>query len=108
MAMKVIRFYPIWFLGIVVMLGTGARNASAISCLEAIIELMPCQDYLLGSSSGVTVLCCEGAQELNQIASYSSERRNLCECFKTTAAAMGVNADWAKLLPIQGQIQEIE
>lgn len=36
-------------------------DADAISCTEAITKLLPCQNFLLGGSGGITAPCCQAA-----------------------------------------------
>ncbi|KAG8385773.1 hypothetical protein BUALT_Bualt03G0080100 [Buddleja alternifolia] len=75
-------------------------RVSAISCTEAVTKLMPCQPFLLGTASSVTVPCCQGAVSLSQlIGSKPGELKSTCECLKQAAASMGVNVDRAKQLP---------
>ncbi|XP_011096024.1 probable non-specific lipid-transfer protein 3 [Sesamum indicum] len=96
---KKLEFSAVWVVGLLV-LAVGTSQVSAISCLDAITRLMPCQSYLLGFSSSVSVQCCQGAASLNQlVGSDRGQLKPLCQCLKQTAVSIGVNVDRAKQLP---------
>ncbi|THG01421.1 hypothetical protein TEA_023609 [Camellia sinensis var. sinensis] len=71
---------------------------ATITCQDAIMKLLPCEQYLLGNG-GITVPCCPGAQNLNQMANSTADRQAVCACFKQVGPSLGVNVDRAKQLP---------
>ncbi|KAI3456492.1 hypothetical protein Pfo_013155, partial [Paulownia fortunei] len=94
-----VEYGSIWIVGLLI-LAVATNRVSAISCVEAITKLMPCQPFLLGIGSDVTVPCCQGAESLNQLAgSKPDQLKTMCECFKQAATSMGVDVDRAKQLP---------
>lgn len=89
----------LWIAGLLI-LGVATNSASGISCGEAITKLIPCEPFLLGWSSSVSVSCCSGAASLNQlVGSDPSQLKGLCVCLKQAATSMGVNAANAKHIP---------
>ncbi|KAK4439376.1 hypothetical protein Salat_0272500 [Sesamum alatum] len=97
---KKLEFSSVWVVGLLVLAVGTSRPVSAISCLDAVTRLMPCQPFLLGASSSVTVPCCQGAESLNQLAgSDRGQLKTLCQCLKQAAVSIGVNVDRAKQLP---------
>ncbi|XP_068322073.1 non-specific lipid-transfer protein 1-like [Pyrus communis] len=71
-----------------------------ITCQQALMDLMPCKEYLTGSGPGTPpITCCSGVQTVYTAASTRECRRNLCECFKKAAAGMPINPDRLKQLP---------
>ncbi|KAI4295975.1 hypothetical protein L6164_035968 [Bauhinia variegata] len=78
---------------------SNAIEINEISCTQALVELLPCKDYLMGSGPDQPpVACCQNAQALYQQATSTQIRRDLCNCLKNAAAQMGVNVDRAKNL----------
>ncbi|KAL2475709.1 AAI domain-containing protein [Abeliophyllum distichum] len=73
-----------------------AVPANAISCTEALTDLLPCQTFLLGFSD-ITVPCCEGANALLQSYTNSTktDRKSVCECVKQAALSFNINEDRA-------------
>ncbi|KAI8000384.1 hypothetical protein LOK49_LG09G01448 [Camellia lanceoleosa] len=71
---------------------------ATITCQDAIMKILPCEQYLLGNG-GITVPCCQGAQNLNQMANSTADRQAVCACFKQVGPPLGVNVDRAKQLP---------
>ncbi|CAK9181701.1 unnamed protein product [Ilex paraguariensis] len=92
-------------LGLVVVLGVIAGPVNAIPCQNALVKLLPCEPFLVGSAESVSVPCCQSVEALNQIATSKPERQSLCECFKKAAPAMGVKVDRAKELPDLCKVQ---
>lgn len=72
--------------------------ACSISCQDAVTKILPCEPYLLGFG-GVSVPCCQGVAELNQLASSKPELKALCICLKQAAQSFHINADRARQLP---------
>ncbi|KAK3036962.1 hypothetical protein RJ639_030927 [Escallonia herrerae] len=96
-----------WVLGLLVLALVSNQAANAISCQEGLTNLLPCQPFLLGAG-GITVPCCQGAQALNLRATSSLDRKNLCECFKRAAPAMGVQVERARQLPLLCKIKTVK
>ncbi|KAL7212310.1 hypothetical protein ACSBR2_015065 [Camellia fascicularis] len=71
---------------------------ATITCQDAILKILPCEQYLLGNGD-ITVPCCQGAQNLNQMANSTADRRAVCACFKQVGPSVRVNVDRAKKLP---------
>ncbi|KAF1002385.1 non-specific lipid-transfer protein AP10-like [Apium graveolens] len=84
-------------MGLVVLTLT-VSPASSISCQDAVTKILPCELYLLGFGD-VSVPCCQGVAQLNQIASSKSELKSLCICLKQAAQQFHINADRARQLP---------
>ncbi|KAL6546797.1 hypothetical protein OROMI_022518 [Orobanche minor] len=90
----------VWSLVLLILVVAPMSRVSAISCMDAITKLMPCQPFLLDRGNGVTVPCCQGAESLSQmVGSKPDELKTTCQCFKQAAAAMGVNVTRAQQLP---------
>ncbi|KAI3988048.1 hypothetical protein MKX01_011837 [Papaver californicum] len=73
----------------------------AVSCGDAVSDLVPCGSYLMSSGSSTpTKECCDGARKLNQLATTTADRQSLCACLKQTGPSFGVKVDKAKQLPV--------
>ncbi|CAI9783956.1 unnamed protein product [Fraxinus pennsylvanica] len=72
--------------------------ANAISCTQALTDMLPCQAFLMGIGD-VTVPCCQGVQALIQSVSSQADRKSVCECLKQAAFSANVNQERAKELP---------
>ncbi|GLU15225.1 hypothetical protein SLE2022_317340 [Rubroshorea leprosula] len=79
------------------MVGSRCVHAT-ISCPEAIITLTPRVPFLTGVSPSPSAFCCEGVSKLNDEASTTQDRRELCNCLKGVAPSFGVNPEIAKEL----------
>ncbi|GLU15209.1 hypothetical protein SLE2022_317190 [Rubroshorea leprosula] len=87
----------LWILGlgiILAMVGSHCVHAT-ISCPEAIITLTPCVPFLTGVSPSPSAFCCEGVSKLNDEASTTQDRQDLCNCLKGAAPSFGVNPERA-------------
>lgn len=92
-------FVPLMALGLLVT-ASGARQINDIGCNEAIFDLLPCHDYLVGSSQGEpTPYCCQAANTIFQRADTTQVRRTLCVCFEQAFPMFGINPDQARQLP---------
>ncbi|KAL6284021.1 hypothetical protein ACE6H2_014950 [Prunus campanulata] len=99
MEMKLMGWSLIVF-GLVVMVLNNACPANGITCQEALMTLMPCEPYLVGSGPGSpAVPCCAGVQTLVSEATSTEIRRNLCECLKTAAAGMKIDPARLNAIP---------
>ncbi|KAI8001460.1 hypothetical protein LOK49_LG09G01451 [Camellia lanceoleosa] len=87
-----------WVIVILALTASSVTVNATITCQDAILKILPCEPYLLGISD-VTVPCCQGAQNLNQMANSTADRRAVCACFKQVGPSLGVNVDRAKKLP---------
>jgi hypothetical protein len=87
-------------------LNASGRPSNDISCTDAIIDLLPCQPFLVSPGPALpTDACCQGAQTVLQQATTTEVRKSLCECFKNAAKGLGVNPENAKQLPSFCKIQ---
>lgn len=98
------RSLSAWVVGLVIV-ASAASYANALSCEEAIVILLPCQDYLVRPSAKLTVPCCQAASSLNSMVHSKPDLRNLCGCLKQAASALHVIVDKAKSLPQNCHIQ---
>ncbi|KAM1456231.1 hypothetical protein ACFX10_005350 [Malus domestica] len=96
MEMKLVIFF-----GLMVMVLNHASPANGdITCQEALMDLMPCKEYLTGSGPGTPPIgCCIGVKTVSDAATTRECRRNLCECFKKAAAGIPINPDRLRHLP---------
>nr|XP_004513726.2 non-specific lipid-transfer protein A-like [Cicer arietinum] len=76
-----------------------ARQIDDISCLKAIVSLVPCVPFLTGLGSAPSALCCAAANSVFQKADIVQARRDLCQCLKGASSKFRVNSDKAKQLP---------
>ncbi|THF98831.1 non-specific lipid-transfer protein 1-like [Camellia sinensis] len=83
---------------ILALIASSVTVNATITCQDAILKILPCEQYLLGNG-GITVPCCQGAQNLNQMANSTADRQAACACFKQVGPSLGVNVDRAKQLP---------
>ncbi|KAL7242961.1 hypothetical protein ACSBR1_015382 [Camellia fascicularis] len=83
---------------ILALIASSVTVNTTITCQDAILKILPCEPYLLGIGD-ITVPCCQGAQNLNQMANSTADRRAVCACFKQVGPSLGVNVDRAKKLP---------
>ncbi|XP_059440681.1 non-specific lipid-transfer protein A-like [Corylus avellana] len=81
-------------------LNASGRPSNDISCMSALISLLPCQSFLVGSGpASPTAACCLGAQNVLNQATTPESRKVLCECFKKAGKDMGVKPEKAKQIP---------
>ncbi|KAL7212301.1 hypothetical protein ACSBR2_015057 [Camellia fascicularis] len=83
---------------ILALIASSVTVNATITCQDAILKILPCEPYLLGIGD-ITVPCCQGAQNLNQMVNSTADRRAVCACFKQVGPSLGVNVDRAKKLP---------
>lgn len=78
--------------------GHPAPASDDITCQQAIMDLMPCQPFLISKpgAGNPSNACCLGAQNVFQQAKTTQNRRDLCECFKKAAAQLGVKTGRAQ------------
>ncbi|CAL0324778.1 unnamed protein product [Lupinus luteus] len=93
-----------FFLSIMILgLLDGTSNASRINditCGEVGPLILPCVPFLQGSGPGQpSTSCCSGDRSVFDRATFTQNRRALCECFKQVAPFIGVNPDRSKQLP---------
>ncbi|KAL3627440.1 hypothetical protein CASFOL_028803 [Castilleja foliolosa] len=94
------EYSSILIVGLLVLAVGPMSRVSAISCIDTITMLMPCQPFLMGNGNDVTVPCCQGAESLSQLVSSNrNELKDTCQCIKQAAAAMGVDVARAKQIP---------
>ncbi|KAJ8774355.1 hypothetical protein K2173_011604 [Erythroxylum novogranatense] len=72
---------------------------AAVTCDEAITSLLPCLPYLIGTNNDPAPTCCIAVKSLNDQASTTPIRRDLCYCFQNAAKSFHVNPEKAKSLP---------
>ncbi|KAI8001457.1 hypothetical protein LOK49_LG09G01459 [Camellia lanceoleosa] len=87
-----------WVMVILALIASSVTVNATITCQDAILKLLPCEPYLLGIGD-ITVPCCQGAQNLNQMVNSTADRRAVCACFNEVGPSLGVNVDRAKKLP---------
>ncbi|KAI8001143.1 hypothetical protein LOK49_LG09G01463 [Camellia lanceoleosa] len=87
-----------WVMVILALIASSVTVNATITCQDAILKLLPCEPYLLGIGD-ITVPCCQGAQNLNQMVNSTADRRAVCACFNQVGPSLGVNVDRAKKLP---------
>ncbi|GMP73368.1 hypothetical protein CsSME_00031145 [Camellia sinensis var. sinensis] len=87
-----------WVIVILALIASSVTVNATITCEDAILKILPCEPYLSGIGD-VSVPCCQGAQNLNQMANSTADRRAVCACFKQVGPSLGVNVDRAKTLP---------
>ncbi|KAL7242959.1 hypothetical protein ACSBR1_015380 [Camellia fascicularis] len=87
-----------WVMVILALIASSVTVNATITCQDAILKILPCEPYLLGIGD-ITVPCCQGAQNLNQMVNSTADRRAVCACFKQVGPSLGVNVDRAKKLP---------
>ncbi|WCJ37332.1 hypothetical protein M5689_018480 [Euphorbia peplus] len=75
------------------------KNVKAISCGEAIAALSPCNSYLAGNDELPSPICCMSVLKINEQATTTQVRKDLCVCFEEVAPKVGVKTDKAKDLP---------
>ncbi|XP_059435678.1 non-specific lipid-transfer protein AP10-like [Corylus avellana] len=81
-------------------LNASGRPSNDISCTDAVIDLLPCQSFLVSYGPALpTDACCQGAQAVLNQATTIEIRKSLCECFKKVGKDMNVNPEKAKQLP---------
>ncbi|CAK7343590.1 unnamed protein product [Dovyalis caffra] len=74
-------------------------NVEALSCSVVAGDLAQCIGYLRNGGQ-VPGPCCQGVAALNNAAKTTQDRRDACNCIKTTAAKVGgVNPNNAAALP---------
>ncbi|CAL5345570.1 unnamed protein product [Camellia sinensis] len=87
-----------WVMVILALIASSVTVNATITCEDAILKILPCEPYLSGIGD-ISVPCCQGAQNLNQMANSTADRRAVCACFKQVGPSLGVNVDRAKKLP---------
>lgn len=90
------------FAGVLVLVlisgGRWLAPSDAVSCMQAVEYLMPCQSFLMGFGS-ITTACCAGAQGLAKVTTSAADTKSACECLKQVAVWVNVNHDKAEQLP---------
>ncbi|CAL2251187.1 unnamed protein product [Prunus armeniaca] len=100
MEMKLMGCWSLIVFGLVIMVLNNACPANGVTCQEALMTLMPCETYLVGSGPGTpAVPCCAGVQTLVSEATSTEIRRSLCECLKKAAAGMKIDPGRLKAIP---------
>ncbi|CAL5345578.1 unnamed protein product [Camellia sinensis] len=87
-----------WVMVILALIASSVTVNATITCEDAILKILPCEPYLSGIGD-ISVPCCQGAQNLNQMANSTADHRSVCACFKQVGPSLGVNVDRAKKLP---------
>ncbi|XP_043692350.1 non-specific lipid-transfer protein-like [Telopea speciosissima] len=72
---------------------------AAIKCNDVVKDLTPCLSYLLSGTGKPSASCCSGASKLAASASNTADTRAACNCIKSTANQLNLNAAAAKALP---------
>lgn len=62
-------------------------SEAAVTCGQVTSYLVPCIEYLQGSS-GLSAACCNGVMVLNSAARSTPDRRTACNCLKTAASSI--------------------
>ncbi|KAI5429173.1 hypothetical protein KIW84_033962 [Lathyrus oleraceus] len=84
---------------ICLVLGIPLANAVQ-TCDEIKTSLASCLGYLTGSEPSVPVMCCNGVQTVDDQAKSLPERKDACECIKSTLASIpGVDPNAVQDLP---------
>ncbi|XP_050204984.1 non-specific lipid-transfer protein 1-like [Mercurialis annua] len=94
-----------WGLVLVMVMGNAIKSVHGITCSEVNQPLQPCLGFLTGSESSPSNSCCSGVAELNNEATTTEIRRQICGCFKQSAPAFGVDPNRAKQLPGSCRVQ---
>ncbi|CAJ2651448.1 non-specific lipid-transfer protein-like [Trifolium pratense] len=77
-----------------------ASQIDDVSCQEALLSLLPCLPFLQGVGPDAPPSnCCAGANNLNQKATTTQIRRDICNCLKPAASRFGVHSDRSTQLP---------
>lgn len=74
---------------------------SEVQCTDVIMELIPCQGFLMNGEESPTAECCSGAQALDKqfAASEKADRQAQCSCLKDTAKSFPIDVQKAAKLP---------
>ena len=72
---------------------------AAITCTQVAQAAIPCIGYVRGTAP-LTRVCCSGVSSVNNAASSTSDRQQLCKCLKQMAGSIsGINPGNALDLP---------
>lgn len=86
--------------GLVILVFNASPSDATITCLDAIVTLIPCELFLVGfGPAAPSSSCCMGAEYVYKQANTTQSRRVLCECFKQAAIDIGALPERAQLLP---------
>jgi hypothetical protein len=97
---KKMKGWSVLAFGLVILVFNASPSGAAITCLEAITTLIPCELFLVGfGPAAPSSFCCMGAENVYKQANTTQSRRVLCECFKQAALDIGALPERAKLLP---------
>lgn len=80
----------------IVLSGSSVR---ALTCPQAVATLSPCLAFLQGKGSNPSAPCCLGARNLNNMASTTEIRRQVCGCLKEAVISFGIDISRAKAIP---------
>ncbi|XP_019436606.1 PREDICTED: non-specific lipid-transfer protein 1-like [Lupinus angustifolius] len=77
---------------------SNASQINEISCLQSTQLLVPCLHDAQGSGTPSDD-CCSAISTINQRATTTPNRREICECFKQITNALPINWDKLKEVP---------
>lgn len=91
----------VWVHGLMVLaLIIASPAVDAMSCGDAISALIPCGSFLLGvGEAKPSSECCTSAEGLNKLTTTTTDRRAVCQCFKTSGPSFGIKPARVKVLP---------
>ena len=100
MGKKIISLYMLVMVLGMLVTTLDARQIDDVSCTSALFSLLPCLQFLQGIGPATpSSYCCAGANDLNQKASTTQIRRDVCNCLKPAASRFGVHSDRSRQLP---------
>ncbi|KAF5176117.1 Non-specific lipid-transfer protein [Thalictrum thalictroides] len=76
-----------------------SEPVAAITCSDVVKDLSSCIKYLGNGVGSPPTACCTGASNLAAAASTTADKKIACNCIKSTAQSIKVNAAAAKALP---------
>ncbi|CAI8612931.1 unnamed protein product [Vicia faba] len=101
-------FNKVTFLAIIcLVLGIPLANA-AQTCGEIQTSLSPCLRYLTDQEPTVPVTCCNGVRTVNDQARTLPERKDACECIKSTLTIIpGLDLNAVQGLPNKCSVKPV-
>jgi hypothetical protein len=74
-------------------------SEAVIQCSDVVKYLRPCVSYLVKGTGKPPAGCCSGASSLASAATTTADKRAACDCIKTVAKNINLNAQAAQALP---------
>jgi hypothetical protein len=78
---------------------SGSTSVANDICTEAVTKLRNCLPFLTATAPSPSLSCCEAVGWVNQHATTTQDRRDLCKCLKSASLAYKVDPTRAKELP---------